>query len=381
MTMTHIQKTKSRTWKATIYVGKDPATGKYQRKSRTFDSKKEAEYWAAKSEVDKQDGVNLNPEQYTVAEYLRQWLSDYAEINLSPTTYDDYRTTVTGHIIPELGQIKLSELKPTHIQHYQSEKLKNGRKRGEGGLSNTTVQKHHRILSKALKQAVMLQLIKSNPCTAVPAPTRNNPEIETLNINEIRKMLEMIKDKNEWLYSFVATIAHTGLRRGEAMGLKWKDVDFDNHKLKIRRAAATKKGSGTIIKQMPKNHHSRRNIEIGETVIFALKKIKNKQKEIKMYLQDKYMDQDLVFCKENGEMYSIDTPARRLKRALSDTDIDCNLHKLRHSHATILVENGIDISVVQHRLGHSTSTTTRDIYVETTDNMQKEAVNVFEQSV
>lgn len=377
--MPHIQKMKSGKWKATIYTGKNPSTGKYQRKSKTFSTETEAKYWSATMEIDKHDGVNLNPGQYTVAEYLRQWLADYVEVNLSPTTYDDYRQTITGHVIPELGQIGLTELKPIHIQHYQSEKLKSGRKDGEGGLSNTTVQKHHRIISRALKQAVKLELIKSNPCNAISAPTRNKPEIETLSMQEIREMLAIIDEKNEWLYCFVTIVAFTGIRRGEALGLKWKDID--GNRLKIRRAAAAKTGEGTILKQMPKNKSSMRNIEIGETVIFALKKIKNIQNEAKIYLQDKYVDQGLVFCKDNGEMLSIDTPGRILKRILEGTDINCNLHKLRHSHATILVENGIDISVVQNRLGHSTSTTTRDIYVESTGKMQKQAVNVFEKTL
>lgn len=378
--MAHIQKTKSGTWKATIYTGKDPSTGKYQRKSRTFDSKKEAEYWAAKTEVDKQDGINLNPEQYTVAEYLRQWLSDYAEVNLAATTYDDYRQTIEGHIIPAIGQIKLTELKPTHIQHYQSNKLKKGKKRGEGGLSSTTVKKHHRILNKALKQATLLQLIKSNPCSPVPAPRARKKEVETMNFSEIQKLLKLAEDK--WIYYPLTVAIYTGIRRSELMALKWKDVDFGRKKMKIKRGLVRKTGQGLIFKDIPKTNSSRRTIDISSTVIFALKKLKSEQNEKKLFLGDKYVDNDLIFCNEDGSKRSPNWTGRLMKRLLKDTELEnYTLHSLRHTHATLMLEKGVAVKVVQERLGHSTSTTTNDIYVHATETMQREAADIFEKSL
>ena len=379
--MATYQQRESGNWKVTIYTGKDPSTGKYKRISRTFPTKEEAELWAAKKTVDKHEGIPINPEEYLVSDYLKQWLKDYVEVNLSPTTYDDYRTTITGHIIPALGQVKLTELRPDHIQNYQSEKLKNGRKDGKGGLSKRTVQKHHRILSKALKQATLLNLIKSNPCNPVAAPSPDKREIETLTTKQVNKLQNIVKGTK--IYEIVMTAIFTGMRRGEILGLGWDGVDFNRKKIYVKQVLVKKKGQGTVLKTYPKNKSSRRAIEISNKLINMLKKLKWQQKKNKNFYGEDYNHKDdLVFCFDDGSYIHPGRPGKILKRLLKGTGLEgYTLHQLRHTHATLMLENGVKDKVVAERLGHSTTRTTKDIYAHATETMQKEAVDIFDEAV
>ena len=384
--MAHYRVTESNSLEYFLYVGNEPSTGKPKKISKTFPNtrigKKEAELWVAEKTIDNYNSVNVNPKQYKLKDYLRQWLLDYVEVNLSPTTADGYRIIIEAHIIPVLGGLKLMELQPHHIQTYQSNKLKYGNLRTGEGLSNTTVQQHHRVLSKALKQAVLLKLMPNNPCQPVPAPKRKKKEVKTLERDKVNKFFNLIKDHK--VFYFVITALYTGMRRSEILALRWKDLDFKKKKVYVRRAMVHKKGVGSVIKEIPKNNASRRTIDIADSTVNALKKVKIEQNQHKLIYGEDYIKDmgDLIFCNENGSCMSVDTPGRQLKRLLEGTELEGQtLHKLRHTHATLMLENGTKIKVVQERLGHSTSQTTNDIYVHSTETMQKEAVDLFEQYI
>ncbi|WP_164522337.1 tyrosine-type recombinase/integrase [Halocella sp. SP3-1] len=366
-----------------LYVGKDPKTGRYKKISKTFpntrNGKKEAELWVAEKTIDVNNGIPVNPKKYKLKDYLRQWLADYAEVNLSPTTTDGYRTIIETHIIPALGELKLTEIQPQHIQTYQSDKLKHGNKKTGKGLSNTTVLQHHRVLSKALKQAVLLRLIPNNPCQPVPAPRKKRKEIGVLNTSQINQLLNMACDKD--VYYFIVLAVYTGMRRSEILPLRWKDIDFNRKKLYVRRALVRKKGEGAVIKDIPKNNSSRRTIDISDTVVNTFKKLNALQNKCKLTYGDSYNyeDGDLIFCNDDGTRLSPDTPTHQMQRLVEGTELEgYTPHMLRHTHATLMLENGTAIKVVQERLGHSTSRTTNDIYVHATETMQKEAADMFD---
>lgn len=380
MKMAYYHKTKSGKYEVTVYAGKDPATGEYIRKTQRFAKKEEAKLWVSGMIIKKSKGIPTNPKEYTVKDYLLQWLSDYVEVNLSPTTYDDYRTTITGHIIPALGALKLEELQPQHIQTYQSDKLKNGRKDGKGGLSKRTVQKHHRILSKALKQATLLHLIPSNPCQPVPAPSLDKKEVDALTTEQLTKLLQLTENTD--IHAIIMTAVYTGMRRSEILGLSWDNVNLKRKKIYVKQTLVSKTGEGAIIKTYTKNNSSRRTIDISDTLINVLKKVQWRQKKLKKYYKKQAKEDNLVFCHEDGSKLSPDNPGRNLNRIVEATELEwVTLHKLRHTHATLMIENGVDIKIVTERLGHSTTTTTHDIYVHATETMQKEAVDIFEKNI
>lgn len=384
--MAHYKVTKQGNLRVFLYVGNDPQTGKPQRITKTFpntrEGKKQAELWVAEKTIDNSKGLPVKPEQYKLKDYLRQWLLDYVEVNLSPTTADGYRMIVETHIIPHMGELKLTEIQPHHIQNYQSEKLKHGNIKTGGPLSNTTVLQHHRVLSKALKQAVLLRLIPNNPCQPVPAPRREKKNIEVLNASQLSKLLSLAKGKD--VYYFIIIAAFTGMRRSEILALRWKDIDFKRKKLYVKRALVRKKGEGAVIKEIPKNSSSRRAIDIAERITNELKKLQIEQNEQKLIYGEKYNreDGDLIFCHLDGTRLSPKLPTKWMKILVKETDLEgCTPHTLRHTHATLMLENGTKIKVVQERLGHSTSRTTNDIYVHATETMQKEAAELFDELI
>jgi len=373
-----IRKTKSGKYEAFIYIGKDPATGKRKRASKTFKLKKEAKDWIAKKSQEKRMGISINTD-YIVKEYLLKWLQDYAEPNLSPTTYDGYQIIVKKHLIPALGAIQLDELQPIHIQSYQSHKLKTGRKDGKkGGLSKKTLLQHHRVLSKALKQAVLWQLLSYNPASAVKAPTPEKPKINAMTLEEVYKILEIAK--GSWMYYVIYVAVNTGMRRGEILGLRWQDINFNNKFISVRQTIV--KANNEIIFKEPKIKSSKRTIRIDNEDIDKLNEVKEKQKDYESIFGPDYNKHNLISCYEDGSPPFPDTVTKRFTSLAKKVNLDnYRFHDLRHTHASLMLESGTQMKVIQERLGHSNITTTMDTYAHLQPNIQKEAVSKFKKHI
>lgn len=377
--MAHVRKTKSGKWKATVEMGRDPATGRRKRRYKTFERKKDAQAWIAKMQTEKNLGIAVDPTGFTVHDYLLKWLQDYAKPNLAPTTYDGYKIIVERHLIPALGAIKLGELKPMHIQSYQTQKLQKGRRDGQaGGLSKKTLLQHHRVLSKALKQAVRWQLIPYNPAEAVPAPSPDKPEIKVLTAKQVEKLLE-VAGEGTWIYYLIYLAVNTGMRRGELLGLRWSDVNFREKTIYIRQTLV-QTTEGTVFKP-PKTKASIRSIEIFDDDVAVLKELKKKQAEYQLFYGPEYNNEyNLVLCYEDGSVPSPYTASEKFSKIAKKAGFpEFTLHDLRHTHASLMLEAGAPMKVIQERLGHSTITTTMDTYSHLMPNMQKEAVKKFKE--
>lgn len=164
--MAHLRKRGDKKWQIILNVGIDPKTGKAKRKTKVIKaSKTKAKEIMHKLAVKYENDVYNEKIEITLEKYLKRWLKEQCQDNLAKRTYNDYEGVVSNHIIPALGKLKLKDISPQHIIKYQKDKLDNGRLNGEGGLSKRTVQNHHRILSKALSDAIMpYQMLDSNPC-------------------------------------------------------------------------------------------------------------------------------------------------------------------------------------------------------------------------
>src|SRR4030042_6262354 len=221
----HIIKRYEDSYNIVLNLGTDPATGKRKQQWITVKgTKKEAEKRLAEMLHQLDTGTFMKPNKTTLAEYLERWLKDYAWPYLAPRTAEGYESIIRQHLIPKLGNIILTQLKPEHLQKYYSEMLRSGRCDNSCGLSTQTVRHHHTSLHKALQTAVEWGLLSRNAADAVRPPHAERPEIHTWNEDDITHFLEFAKDTP--YYALFYTALFTGMRRSEFLALKWSDVDL-----------------------------------------------------------------------------------------------------------------------------------------------------------
>ena len=186
-------------------------------------------------------------------------------IFLGRAVWERYEKSFEANEARIKSERKLKDIEERHIIKYQNDKLQNGRVDGNGGLSKRSVQYHHRVLSQALKHAVFpYKLIENNPCRSINAPSPKNTEFFPLSQNQANKLLDSLKN-NLSFYTLIYLALYTGLRRGELLALRWKDIDLDNKRLFVKRSVAEIWGEGLIYKE-PKNENSKRAVDFDEDV-------------------------------------------------------------------------------------------------------------------
>jgi len=236
----------------------------YDRKYREVERK------LAEAMGDAARGIVYDDENMTVSEYLDRWLSDSDRGTVRESTYSRDKYLVTNHIKPSIGRIKLKNVSALHLQRLYRDRL-------DAGLSGSTVQKMHHVIHKALSQAVRWDLIPRNPAGNVKAPTPSTKEMHPLSADEARQLLEAARDDR--LEALYVLALHTGMRRGELLGLKWDDVDLDNETIRVRRTL-TRKGTGYVLGE-PKTRKSRRIIRLTTRAVEALSSHRTRRLEEK----------------------------------------------------------------------------------------------------
>jgi integrase len=279
--------------------GRDPVTGKRRQEwISTKGNKSEAVRQLNDMMHQLQHGTFVKPTKLHVRDHFTQWFDSYVTPNLSPATADLYRTIITGHILPSLGNIVLSELKPQTIQQLYSEKTKDG-------LSNRTVQIINNVLHKGLENAVKTGLLMRNPLVAVECPKIQHREMVTLDETDIHILLEYAH--TSVYYPLFYTLLFTGMRRSEALALKWSDVDLLLLKISINKSLTylnkPRDGSRILLKT-PKTAKSRRNISITPSNAVVLREYYQKQNDERQSLEQPLLTgDDFVFCAIDGKPY------------------------------------------------------------------------------
>jgi integrase len=239
-------------------------------KRKTIYSKKREEVAdkLARALAERADGIVYDDENVTVGEYLDSWLKGSVRGSVRQSTFDRYEIAVRVHIKPALGRLKLKKLASAHVAGFYQDRL-------AAGFAPASVNKLHVTLRKALDQAVKWHMVPLNVAEAVKAPRPTPPEMRTLSAAETRKLLKAAHgDKLEALYVLAVT---TGMRQGELLGLKWRDVDLENATVSVRRTL-TKSGSRLLLGE-PKTKKSRRTINLTEAAVQALRQHLARQME------------------------------------------------------------------------------------------------------
>ena len=357
-------------WELKFEAGHDPIIGKRRTKFKTVRGTKrdaQRELRALMKAVD--DGAYCDTGKLTLEAYLRDWLAE-ARHNVSPRTHERYQSICEVHLIPALGTIQLSKLRPIHIQRYYSQALAEGRIDGRGGLSPQTVNHFDRLLHVALKRARQLRLIVTNPVDDVKRPKVERPEPETLDDADLAKLLKKAEGTRLHVPIFLAVA--TGLRRGELLALRWRDVDLDGQRLSVNQSVEQTK-DGLRFKP-PKTKQSRRTIALSPSVVEVLQEHKLQQLHERMQLGLGRDTEGLVFTKIEGETINPRNFSKEFSRLVKRAGIrPVTFHGLRHTHITNLLREGVHPKIASERAGHSSVATTLDVYSHAVPGLQEDA--------
>lgn len=359
-------------WQVTVDLGRDPVTGTRRRAYLTAETKRGAEREEARLRHEAATGLDLEPTSITLADYLHRWIAAVRP-NLAPATSQRYGGLITHQVVPYIGGLPLSKLRPLHIQQLYARLQTTGRADGHGGISARTLLHVHRVLSEALRQAVRWQIVSRNVCDAVDSPHPRRTEMNALSPDDTRRLLEAAGAEYSVLGDGVIMAVHTGLRLGELLGLRWEDIDYERACLMVRRTLQYLPGEGLSHRE-PKTSRGSRTVPVGDTALNTLRQLRRRQIQERLLIGAGYHDSGLVFAGPGGQPI----PPYRLSQRFANMVIRLGLnplrfHDLRHTHATLLLARGIHPKIVSERLGHASIAITLDTYSHVLPTLQAEA--------
>lgn len=354
-------------WEITIDLGRD-SDGKRVRKFFNVKGKK-ADAERRKREIltalDK--GIPIDTSKLKVSELLDKWFESYVQPNLRLKTIQGYESIIRYHLKPQLGDIELSKLQPIHIQAMEDDLRSRGR-------APKTILNVHRTISEALNHGMKWGLIYRNPATIVDAPKQKKTEPQIPSHGEAVKILELAKETP--YYPPLRFIAFTGCRRGECLGLRWRDLDFERKSVSIIQTVQAIRGIGSVI-EPTKSHRGRRPIALDDETLEVLRSHRVNQLKQRLRVCADWVDKDLVFPGKIGNELHPDTLTHVAERLAKDAGTKGALHILRHFHATMLLKEGVHPKIVQERLGHANISVTLDVYSHVVPGLQEKAANAF----
>ena len=361
----NIRKRADGRWEGRYTVGYDPKTGK--RIIKNVLGKTQAEVKEKmKAAIEEAKALDLiRADEYTVASWLRTWYELYAKPNIRPRTADYYHRNIESHVIPRIGEIKLTQLTSRDIQKMYKDLLENGRLREvqrekSPGLSNATVRGIHMMMHNALDRAVKERLILRNPTEDCIIPKIEKQEMKILPAESMGAYLKAAEERGV-LPMFYLELT-TGLRKGELVALLWDDLDAEQRTISISKQAAVRNGKITITR--PKTETSVRRISIPQEAVDFL-----------VQEHEKHPDNPYMFpSPKTGEMYHPDSVVNLHKKILKDAGLEhIRFHDLRHTFATTALQNGVDVKTVSSMLGHYDAGFTLRTYTHATRQAQDEA--------
>lgn len=357
----------------------DPVTGKTKPQWVSgFTSEAEAKSARDKARVALTGGVYVSPTKITVEEFLRAWVTIHAE-SLKPKTGRDYRDMIERKMVPRLGKIQLSQLRPSHIQGFYSDLFAQG---GEDGqpLSARTVQYHASILKKALSYAVEVDgLLATNPAKKVQLPKGTPRRLEPFTREEARTFLETLKDHR--LFAFFRLAIYSGARKGELLALTWNDLDFENSKVSISKNRIYFNKS-ILVQNSTKGGEGRRVITLDPETMEILRAHRRTQIGERLLAGSGWQDTDYIFVNEFGAPINYSTPTALFAKTRKRAGLrEQRFHDCRHFHATVLLEAGTPLHVVAQRLGHRDAMTTATTYAHVTNQQAENASLIFAKAV
>ena len=371
-----IEKRKGDSYRLVKCVGYN-LKGKPIKKTKTVHCKsmKEAKIELAKFVADVQKGMYVEGKSLKFTDFVEIWKRDYGSKELAPSTYKRYLGILESRIIPFFGHFRVDKIKPTDIMQFYDllskdtqivrRKDNNGKKTGKP-LSPKTILEHHRLLRAMLQKAVYWQMIVSNPAERVQAPKTKKPKRKYYDDEQskalISGLMELTEEQFKYKVAIILTI-FTGVRLGELMGLEWDDINFREGIVSINRSSQYLADKGVFTK-VPKTESSIRDVAIPDFVVSLLEEYKCWYDNQKALFGELWYDSNRLFVQADGKPMHPSTISKWFEKFVAQIGLPViNFHGLRHTNATLLIAQNIDVSVVAARLGHAQITTTLNFYV------------------
>ena len=357
-----------------IEAGYDINGKRLRKKFREYGTKEEIEIKHAeymKKYYHKGKKLNLN--DITFKEYTEIFIKNYCEANISRVTQKDY-TEMLKNVLPYLEDIKLTKI-TTFMLDNMYKKIKAGRKGKE--LSPKTMSHYYNLMSLMFKQAKKWKLIESNPNEEAIKPKLVKKKRNCYNNEQVITLLKCLENESIKYRTIIALTLNSGMRRSELCALRWSDIDFINNTILIDNSL--KVIDGVVDEEKAKTEYSVRTIYVGQAIISLLQEYKRWQDEYIIKLGDKWQGTDRIFTSPNGQHIHPDTCSDILRKVLKKYNLPkITFHELRHTCASILNSNGIDIKTISERLGHANVDITLNIYTHIFTQNKIECANVFD---
>jgi len=367
----HIARRAKASYTVVVNLGADPKTGKRRQQWVTVrGTKKDAERRLSELLNQLDTGTFVKASKATVADYLARWLQDYVRPNLSPRGFERYESIARVHLVPDLGAIALTQLRPEHLQKHYASKLSDG-------LSPRSVRYQHVVLHKALQTAMKWGLVARNVADGVDVPRARQVEMQTWDEYEVARFLEAAAGSR--YYALFHTALFTGMRRSELLGLQWRDIDF--HQMHVSRSLHQLR-DGRYVFAQPKSTRSRRTIALSPSSVLILKDHRDREEGIRAMLGMLSKGEDLVFSTPEGKPLRPNTVSRAWTGLASRADVRViRFHDARHTHASLMLKQGVHPKIVQERLGHASVQITLDTYSHVAPGLQEAAAESFDKLV
>ena len=294
--------------------------------------------------------------------FAEQWFEEYAKVNLRPTSYARMKQ-LTKRVYPAIGHKRLDKITARDIQKFVTDMLVNGKNMNTGKpLSRKTSVHHLSFISDVFSYAIRMGMLTDNPCRRVYVPKQEQDEKQIYTIDEVKKLYENLRSEPMKYQVYLLLAIYSGYRRSEMLGLEWKDIDFENNIIHVRRTSQYTAEKG-IYTDTTKTRKSKRVSKMPVSIMNLLKHFKAEQEAEAAQLGTKWEDHDRLFTKWNGAPMNPQTPFEWLKGYCERIGVPFrNIHSLRHLHASLLIFEGVDVVAVSSDMGHSVVGTTLNLY-------------------
>ena len=306
-------------------------------------------------------------------DFAEQWFEEYAKLNLRNTSYERMKQ-LTVRVYPAIGHLRLDKITSRHIQQFINDLALNGKSLKNGRpLSRKTAVHHLSFISDVFSYAVKMEMLTDNPCKRVTVPKGEKKEKDIYTLEEVAQLFQLLETAPLKYRTFFTLAIYSGFRRGEMLGLEWKDIDFENNIISIKGTSNYTASKG-IYTDTTKTKKSQRSLKFPQSVMDLLREYKAEQDEERIKLGTKWQDYDRLFVKWDGRPMNNNTPYFWLKEFCEENNFRfCDIHSLRHFYASALINEGVDAATVSGALGHSTITTTTSIYCHVFNQAQARA--------